>query len=171
MDVAPFHSELLAMIDAEDFTGVKRKVFTDLAKQGVVPSDEFLDEGVLALKQYYVVALLDPTNRHAVSDVIDPFWHAHILHTKPYIDFCDRVFGQYIQHEPLDHSDAAMLRRVSILYSYTAGIYQRMFSYVNPEFYPLAVPDARLMCTHTEVWRPDIRDQAIFPRDEELAKV
>ncbi|WP_261575742.1 hypothetical protein [Frankia gtarii] len=99
VDVTPFRRELLAMIDAEDFSGVKRKVFTDLAKQGVVPSDEFLDEGVLALRQYYVVALLDPTNRHAVSDVIDPFWHAHILHTKQYIDFCDRVFGQYIQHE------------------------------------------------------------------------
>ena len=33
---------------------------------------------------------------------IDRLWHAFILHTKLYRSFCDRYFGRYIDHDPLD---------------------------------------------------------------------
>ena len=31
---------------------------------------------------------------------MDEVWHAHILHTKDYIDFCEQVFGCYLHHHP-----------------------------------------------------------------------
>ncbi len=31
---------------------------------------------------------------------IDEVWHAHILHTKEYFDFCEGVFGSYLHHHP-----------------------------------------------------------------------
>jgi len=31
---------------------------------------------------------------------IDEAWHAHILHTKKYVAFCEKVFGKYLHHYP-----------------------------------------------------------------------
>lgn len=37
---------------------------------------------------------------------IDEVWHNHILHTKAYTDFCNKVFGQYLHHNPGHGTDA-----------------------------------------------------------------
>lgn len=163
MKVTPLHLDKLRLIDQEDFSGVVRKVREELEAEGFEPTTEWLAEGALALKQYYAIALLDPVNRHAVSDVIDPFWHAHILHTKQYVAFCDEVFGEYIHHEPLDHSkpeDVAVVRR---LYDYTYLVYGQMFSYVNPEFFAEALPTQRLLCSHNRVNSAALRAVALLP--------
>lgn len=34
------------------------------------------------------------------SQDIDEVWHAHILHSKEYTDFCKLVFGDYLHHNP-----------------------------------------------------------------------
>lgn len=31
---------------------------------------------------------------------IDEFWHAHILHTESYYEFCKKVFGGFLHHHP-----------------------------------------------------------------------
>lgn len=154
-------SERVEMIDAEDFIGVKRKTREDLARQGFQASDAYLDEGILALQQYYAIALLDPTSEHAVSDEIDPFWHAHILHTEQYIAFGERVFGQYIQHTPLDHDDPVQVQRFADLYAHTASVYPKAFNYISLEFFPAEVAAARLVCGHVEIGNPVIREQAL----------
>src|SRR5256885_7830936 len=66
--VTPFHQERLVIIDQEDYSGVEWKARDELEKQGRVVTDEYMDEGILALKQYYAGALLDSRNEHAVSD-------------------------------------------------------------------------------------------------------
>lgn len=38
------------------------------------------------------------------SDPVDEFWHAHILHTEQYAAFCERNFGYFVHHRPLDHA-------------------------------------------------------------------
>lgn len=163
-ELTPFHQERIAQIDAEDFSHVERKVREELAKQGITPSQEFIDAGILALKQYYAVALLDPVNQHAVSDTIDPFWHAHILHTKRYFAFGEKIFGQYIHHTPLDHADRDEVARVGRLYAFTAQVYRQMFSYVNPDFYPVELPDVRLICYHYDIHDPQVVSNALFPQ-------
>lgn len=168
LELDSFHRERVAQIDDEDFSGVERKVREELAKQGIIATPEFLEEGILALKQYYAVALFDPNNQHAVSDVIDPFWHAHILHTKQYMAFGERVFGQYIHHTPLNHADRDEVARVAQLYTYTAEVYRDMFSYVNPDFYPVNLPDVRLICFHNKVYAEAVASRALFPVKQEL---
>ena len=32
---------------------------------------------------------------------IDDMWHAFILHTRDYADFCTHYFGQFIHHDPV----------------------------------------------------------------------
>ncbi len=85
---------------------------------------------------------------HAVSDSVDPFWHAHILHTHDYMEFCDRAVGGYMHHDPLDHANAARLGRVARLYSYTTECFDHFFTSANPEFFPKALPEPRLICVH-----------------------
>src|SRR3569832_2225713 len=98
--VDAFHWAKIALIDQEDYAGVIRKAAEDLGKAGPTVTSSYCEEGILALKQYFAVALLDPKNEHAVSDAIDPFWHAHILHTRRYAAFCQDVYGQFIHHAP-----------------------------------------------------------------------
>jgi hypothetical protein len=31
---------------------------------------------------------------------IDEAWHAHILHTEEYCNFCEQVFGKFLHHHP-----------------------------------------------------------------------
>lgn len=38
------------------------------------------------------------------SSLVDSFWHAHILHTEQYEEFCRRYFGYFIHHRPEDHA-------------------------------------------------------------------
>lgn len=139
--------ERVKEIDSEDFSSVARKAQADaLRYQGIVLSEEFLEEGILGLKQYYAVTLLQPEARHTVSDIVDPFWHAHILHTLDYISFCSRVFGSYLHHFPLDHSQSDAVDTVETLYVETATLYRKMFSYINPDFFPLEPERSQLIC-------------------------
>jgi len=166
MPVSSFQRERLAAIDLEDFDPVIRKVREEYAKVGVALSDEDAAEGILALKQYYAVALLDPLNRHAVSDAIDPFWHAHILHTKQYHAFCHQVFGEYVHHEPLDHANAHKVREVEALYAYTVSVYALMFRYVSPSYFPSTMPTARMVCLHDEVTNQLVRNESAIAHAE-----
>ncbi|UGY92258.1 glycine-rich domain-containing protein [Streptomyces gobiensis] len=34
------------------------------------------------------------------SPLVDDFWHAFLLHTKAYQDFCERTFGTFVHHQP-----------------------------------------------------------------------
>ncbi|MBX4187417.1 MAG: hypothetical protein KW802_04190 [Candidatus Doudnabacteria bacterium] len=163
MPISPLQRGRLELIDNEDFGPVTRKTREELEKQAVSLSVEEADAGILALKQYYAVALLDPLNEHAVSDVIDPYWHAHILHTRQYTEFCEKVLGQYMHHDPLDHADTAKVAYVARLYRYTVSVYGQMFNHVDERFYPSNQPDSRLICMHFGNTNPVLCADARFP--------
>lgn len=157
--VSEFHAERIRKIDDFDYGKVAKKVSMSL--EGVTPS--YVQQGIENLKLYYVIALLDPLNAHAVSKTVDPFWHAHILFTKDYINFCDDVFGQYIQHDPLDQDDSARVAHIANLYDYTLSLYGKIFKQVNPEWWPPQTMAAyRTECGHMEINTPAIRAAALF---------
>jgi hypothetical protein len=62
-----------------------------------------------AVKQYRNYLFLRKKYDHQyVSDIyalppsydIDEVWHAHILHTEDYYDFCKQAFGHFLHHHP-----------------------------------------------------------------------
>ncbi len=169
--LSKFHLEKVMQIDNEDFTGVKREVKKLFAKQGKKVTEKFLNEGVLALKQYYLVPVIDPKNMHAISDSADPFWHAHIIHTKQYTKFCEDVFGEYIHHEPLDHAINQDVDDVRDLYHYTADMMNDYFTYVNKDFYPSKMPDLRLICYHYRIINPKIYNKGLIPINQKLKDI
>ncbi|MFR9729100.1 glycine-rich domain-containing protein [Saccharopolyspora sp. MS10] len=48
-----------------------------------------------------------PGNRLAPSKPVDIGWHAFILHTREYAEFCEQVAGRFIHHVPQDAPGAS----------------------------------------------------------------
>jgi len=146
--VHPEQARRLAFIDTEDYDPVARKVRQHFVDTGTSFSSGYIQRGIFALKQYYAVALLDPGNAHAISRPLDPFWHAHVLHSEEYTDFCKRVVGEYMHHRPLDHSKSEHVAAVRRLYDYTLDVLPKIFSTVDAQFWPANVADDALICYH-----------------------
>lgn len=78
-----------------------------------------------------ILKLISPSLR------VDLFWHAFVLHTKPYADFCDALGGGFIHHVPDRNSGhnpeegRAAMRR-------TADLIREAGYQTDPEFWPLA---------------------------------
>jgi hypothetical protein len=164
--LTPFHIDRLQVIDDLDLSNVRRKVAEDRRAQGLSVDEKYLDEGLLALRQYYAIAVLDSLNMHAVSDAVDPFWHAHILHTEEYIAFCNKLVGGYMHHDPLDHQKRSAVAAVDRLYRYTTKCFDRFFSYVNQAFFPTELPTGRLVCLHmNSTYAPDVWEHGLLALD------
>ncbi|MDP9862209.1 MULTISPECIES: glycine-rich domain-containing protein [Streptosporangium] len=43
-----------------------------------------------------------PDARLAPSELVDLGWHAFVLHTREYAEFCEHVAGRFIHHRPED---------------------------------------------------------------------
>jgi hypothetical protein len=55
------------------------------------------------------------------STPVDPGWHAFVLHTEDYAEFCQRVAGRFIHHRPIMDTDirsgAALERTVIAMHA------------------------------------------------------
>lgn len=92
--------------------------------------------GVEQLAAFLSVAATK-TEKVTPSLRVDLFWHAFVLHTKPYADFCDALGGGFIHHVPDRNSGhnpeegRAAMRR-------TADLIREAGYQTDPEFWPLA---------------------------------
>jgi len=56
-----------------------------------------------ALQDFFIFNLQAGRKMVAMpSQVVDDLWHEFILFTKPYKHFCDRTFGRYLHHTPVE---------------------------------------------------------------------
>ncbi len=169
ISLSDFHIKRIRRIDEEDFSPIKKKYMKDCMLAGNPVTEEYVDRGILALKQYYAVALLDPNNSHAVSDTVDPLWHTHMLFSQRYMDFCNDVVGVYMHHMPLDHDYELGVENVAKLYDYTREVLDLFFEQIDEHFWPRTMPRERLICWHKGnqgVYADEIYRHAILPADE-----
>jgi hypothetical protein len=166
--MSPFHLERIRMLDDLNYEGFWAKTPEFYMLQGVIATPQFLARALLALKMYYLVALVDPFMRHAVGALADPAWHGHMLGSKFYFDMGDEVFGQYIHHTILDHADKAAVAQVEMDYQYTLLVYGLLFAEYDREFFPDHIDSAAILCGHNKVYDPEVRAHAL-PIAEMLA--
>ncbi|MES2212524.1 MAG: hypothetical protein V4490_05240 [Pseudomonadota bacterium] len=171
MQLDPMHIKKINQIDDFDFSKTLKKVNADLG--GLTA--KYLQEGIENLKRYYVVALLDPLNEHAVSRPVDPFWHAHILHTKDYELFCQSIFGQYVHHSPLDIEDSAEVQELTSLYTYTLKIYSKIFHSFNSDWWPaiddkatVSLINGPIVCLHMSISTEEICSKSLFAQQSKV---
>ena len=167
MQLQPEHVQRLNEIDVEDFSGVRRKVAEHFEELGRPVTDDFLDRGVHALKQYYAMIVLDPANIHAMSRQVDPFWHAHILHSKQYMDFCSRLIGEYIHHYPLNVHNEVQMGAIRPISDDTFTKIPMVFKNVDPEFWPKAFAGCEVICTDpcSQGYARNLHNIALFKPD------
>lgn len=69
---------------------------------------EKIEEG---LKVYLLIhaarlhGLIEDTSIPMPSTAVDEGWHAFILCSRDYFSFCEKVYGEYLHHEPTAESD------------------------------------------------------------------
>jgi hypothetical protein len=54
---------------------------------------------------FLLACALYPEGHLAPSKAVDVGWHAFLLHTADYVEFCDRVAGRFIHHYPTGPGD------------------------------------------------------------------
>lgn len=168
ISIQPEHEVRLQAIEEEDYSGIIRKVKEIYkAEYGYEPTEEYITSGIEGLKQYYAIALLDPLNSHAVSPKIDKFWHAHMLHSKQYQEFCDKVAGSFMHHAPLNPENEVETSNIRILYNYTLEVMGKLFKELSPSNWPTEdSADYQLICAHFGDSYSPVSSIALFPRDK-----
>lgn len=97
-------------------------------------TEEKADRGVGQMLAF--LAACDYADRPlSPSPLVDDFWHAFLLHTKAYAEFCEQRFGRFLHHQPgfLDkeeHGGGKALRAVTVD-SITLAGYE-----IDMEFWP-----------------------------------
>jgi len=71
----------------------------------------------------------------AISRQVDPFWHAHVLHTVDYAAFCDKVAGGMLHHYPVVRGVIHEKLRKDYL-ERTIGMYRLAFGEPDSRFFP-----------------------------------
>lgn len=93
---SPFLKEAKEIIYSTDLTPVvNRLIKIDGWPQRHVTAALEQYRNFLYLKKKYGEHYILPP-----SIDIDEVWHAHILHTEDYIEFCSKVFGYFLHHHP-----------------------------------------------------------------------
>ena len=170
--------EAIKFVLGANFDKFVKLATKELRKQGIELSDDYLGRAEIALKMYYILPIIDPVNFHAVSDTLDPFWHAHVLHTAEYTQFCRTAVGDYMPHEPLDHDDEPTVELVTRMYLYTVECMEKIFVSYDKEFYPSNPVSSQVCCCHVGACENTVSysttPYALFPHNQivrELASV
>jgi hypothetical protein len=120
--------EVVAAIHVLDLESVKARIMDP--ERGKGWTRDYADGIAAAYKNflYMLVKHPDDTSDILLSEDVDEFWHAHILQTMKYADDCERVFGNFLHHNPEigEGSPAAAGRRVAQL-DKTRRLYRKEF--------------------------------------------
>lgn len=93
-------SRLRSLISKELYYGLTERV---MKEEG---HDRDYAERVIDQTLVFLVACAqNPGAKLAPSNATDPGWHAFILHTRAYAEFCHRVAGRFIHHLPIMNDD------------------------------------------------------------------
>jgi len=61
-------------------------------------------------KKFLVLCATNRKTSYSPSKSIDEMWHQFILHSRAYLDFCNKA-GMFLHHEPSESSDGEMYQR------------------------------------------------------------
>ena len=103
--VAEKVQEALAKGRTYDFTNVR--LF--LAREKGYSEEEMLAMQEEYLK-YMAIRAGYPEQCTAISAGVDPFWHAHIVFTEAYAEFCEDVCGYFVNHRPPMEGEDELLK-------------------------------------------------------------
>jgi hypothetical protein len=93
-------AEMMDVINQIDLSRVSRQV----AKEHPEWTQGRLDAAIAEYRKFLCLVKAGHNNISPCLDV-DEIWHAHILFTMDYVRDCNKVFGFYMHHNPLDDEE------------------------------------------------------------------
>ena len=120
--------QVISAIQALDLEPVKLRAMD--AELGEGWTREYADSIELAYKNYLtmLVKYQDDAEDILLSKDVDEFWHTHILQTRKYAEDCEKVFGNFLHHEPhVGERTPAVLEKRNELAETTRQLYEREF--------------------------------------------
>ncbi|MFF7161708.1 glycine-rich domain-containing protein [Streptomyces sp. NPDC008086] len=91
----------LTLVDPEVAHRLVRRVTTDHPEIGQTAAYRIVGQAAA----FIAAAGQQPGQSLSPSELVDYGWHAFILHTVDYADFCQRVVGRFVHHVPTDEED------------------------------------------------------------------
>lgn len=84
------------------------------------------EEAVRKYKNFLKLKVIHKQLAGVPTYEIDEVWHAHILHTKQYIEDCSQIFGHYMHHAPASPTGEDS-EEMEQLYQNMARLYEETF--------------------------------------------
>jgi|GEM_PF-1788690 len=78
-----------------------------------VLSEEIADQAIAEYRKFLVLARLGYGPLEMFSRQVDEVWHAHILFTRDYAEFCQMAFGRFFHHQPHTSSENSGSEKIS----------------------------------------------------------
>jgi len=88
----------ISLIEDYDFSFLHEKF-----KRKYPVNEAVLKEIENEFRKFLILILINDLPIAATSKKVDELWHLFIIYTPQYREFCEKVFGHYIDHQP--HSD------------------------------------------------------------------
>lgn len=126
----------LAEIASLDLVMVRRKV---VAPRGW--GDRIADYSELRYRRFLCMHLMHPPMRLVPAEDIDVWWHQHILFTYEYARDCQRLFGEFLHHQPVSEADGEDADRQAEMLTAAYLATARFYSVVFGEDYSATDPD------------------------------
>lgn len=126
------------------------ELFAQLVRR--IVADEQVDEAwaerVLDQALAFLAACAQPHSRPlAPSQAVDPGWHAFLLHTREYSEFCERIAGRFLHHVPTEPDDTdASGEPARATLARTVAAIEAAGYVVEPELWPHATTAACTGC-------------------------
>jgi hypothetical protein len=90
-------------------------------------------------RRYLILCEENPDIPVVPSNLIDDFWHLHILDTQKYADDCEEYLGYFLHHFPYfgmrGEEDAENLTRA---WHHTRELYVRRFGPIPEQYWPMS---------------------------------
>jgi hypothetical protein len=89
-------------------------LFSKLTYRVVIDDGHGVDTAERIIEQalaFLLACARYPDGHLSPSGMVDAGWHAFILHTADYAEFCDRIAGRFIHHRPSSPGEAASEQR------------------------------------------------------------
>jgi hypothetical protein len=109
------------------------------------PTPELVAAAAREFKHFLALPLLFPKPRYPFTPSlpVDALWHAFIIDTRRYREFCHLVYGAYLDHVPRESGDRKPPVDPGLdAYKYTLDCLRRAFVDVNEEVWT----DAAALC-------------------------
>lgn len=118
-----------------------------------VSSDEEISSSEIDLieqefKRFLSLPLLFPTAQYPFvpSGKVDAMWHKFILDTKRYREFCDNVYGEYLDHTPQDTLGATIATNKA-MYFFTKECLKEAYGGWIPAIWGVSAHCDTVQCT------------------------